>query len=194
MLRAIGSKRRAVDRGCGLIRRIVKFLLIAVVLALAGCTAGVQTYSAPEHSSRGLNPEDLRSGGIAFLTPSSITGHEEDKQALAVAFASALREQRTDVRVVPLSDTIGAVNRAGLGAAYRAMYADYRDSALLDAATIQKVAKAAGVRYLAQLKLASVGQGARGRFSALGFSILNTQYAQVRVFLQIWDANDGSVV
>jgi len=176
----------------------VKFLLTAsftaAALALAGCTAGVQTHSAPEHDSRGLKPDDLRAGGIAFLTPSSITGHEEDKQALALAFVSALRALRADVRVVPLSDTIGAVNRAGLAKEYRAMYADYRDSALLDSTIIRQVAKAAGVRYLAQLKLASVGQGARGRFSALGFSILNTQYAQVRVFLQIWDATDGSVV
>jgi len=163
-------------------------------LALGGCALGVQSHSAPEHDSRGLKADDLRAGGIAFLTPSSITGHEEDKQALAVAFATALRAQRSDLRVVPLSDTIGAVNRAGLGPAYRSMYADYRDSALLDGATIQKVAKAAGVRYLAQLKLASVGQGARGRFGLFGLSILNTQYAQVRVFLQIWDATDGSVV
>jgi len=198
MPRAVGSKRRAGMGFHGLIPRIVKFLLIALftaaALALAGCSATVQTSSAPEHDSRGLKAEDLRAGGIAFLTPSSITGHEEDKQALAVAFATALRAQRSDVRVVPLSDTIGAVNRAGLGSAYRSMYADYRESALLDASTIQKVAKATGVRYLAQLKLASVGQGARGRFGFFGLSILNTQYAQVRVFLQLWDGNDGSVV
>lgn len=30
-----------------------------------------------------LQPEDLRKGGIAFITPSSITGQEEDKQALS---------------------------------------------------------------------------------------------------------------
>jgi hypothetical protein len=172
---------------------VAAFLTVAA-LALGGCALGVQTHSAPEHDSRGLKADDLRAGGIAFLTPSSITGHEEDKQALAVAFATALRAQRSDVRVVPLSDTIGAVNRAGIAKEYRAMYADYRDSALLDSTVIRQVAKAAGVRYLAQLKLASVGQGARGRFGLFGLSILNTQYAQVRVFLQIWDATDGSVV
>jgi len=153
----------------------------------------VQTHSSPEHDGRSLSAEDLRKGGIGFLTPSSITGHEEDKQALAHAFASALRTQRPDVKVLPLSETIGAVNRAGLAGSYRSMYADYRDSAVFDAALMRQVAKAAGVRYLAQLKLASVDQGARGRFGIFGLSILNTQYARVRVFFQLWDGTDGSI-
>jgi hypothetical protein len=96
--------------------------------------------------------------------------------------------------VLSLPETIGAVNRAGLANAYRTMYADYRDSALFDAPTIKKIADATGVRYLAQLKLSSVEQGARGRFGIFGLSILNTQYARVRVFLQIWDGSNGSVV
>jgi hypothetical protein len=174
--------------------KILQLLALALSLGLAGCSATVQTHSAPEHDSRGLKPDDLKNGGIAFLTPSTITGHEEDKQALAHAFAAALSAERKDVRVVPLSDTIGAVNRANLAGTYRAMYTDYRDSAVFDGAAIRQIAKAANVRYLAQLKLASVGQGARGRFGIFGLSILNTQYAQLRVFLQIWDSTDGSVV
>ncbi len=195
------SKRRAAPRAASPFRGLiagVKILLLAAALAftgaLGGCSLGVQTHSAPEHDNRGLKAGDLPQGGIAFLTPSTITGREEDKQALAHAFAVALREQRTDVRVVALSETIGAVNRAGLAKQYRAMYVDYRDSALLDGPTVRQVAVAADVRYLAQLKLASVEQGARGRFGLLGLSILNTQYAGVRVFLQIWDSTNGSVV
>jgi hypothetical protein len=140
-------------------RPYVKIFLISALCVLAGCAAGVQTHSSPEHDGRALSAEDLRKGGIGFLTPSSITGHEEDKQALAHAFASALRTQRPDVKVLPLSETIGAVNRAGLAGSYRSMYADYRDSAVFDAALMRQIAKAAGVRYLAQLKLASVEQG-----------------------------------
>src|SRR5262252_3631316 len=101
----------------------MKVFLLGALVALAGCAAGVQTHTAPEHDNRGLAAEDLRKGGIAFLTPSSITGHEEDKQALAHAFASQFRTQRADVKVLALSETIGAVNRAGLATAYRSMYA-----------------------------------------------------------------------
>ena len=174
--------------------KVLHLVAAASALLLAACSATVQTHSAPEHDVRGLKAGDLGRGGVAFLTPSSITGHEEDKQALAHAFAAVLRDSRKDVRVLSLPETIGAVNRAGLAGPYRAMYADYRDSALLDGATIRRIADAAGVRYLAQLKLAFVDQGARGRFGIFGLSIFNTQYAQVRVFLQIWDATEGSVV
>lgn len=161
---------------------------------LSSCSSTLQVYSAPEHESRRLSQQDLREGGIAFLTPSTVTGQEEDKQALAYIFAATLRSQRPDIRLVPLSETISAVNRAGLANAYRTMYHDYRDTAVFDGSVMKQIAQAAGARYLAQLKLANMQQGARGRWSLLGLSILNTHYANMRLFFQIWDSADGSIV
>jgi hypothetical protein len=40
-----------------------------------------------------LQSEDLRKGGVAFTTPSSITGQQEDRQALALAFNICCDEQ-----------------------------------------------------------------------------------------------------
>jgi hypothetical protein len=73
------------------------------------------------------------------------------------------------------------------------MYHDYRDTAVLDGKVMRQIAKAAGVRYLAQLKLATMQQGARGRLSLLGLSLLQTQYANMRVFFQVWDSEDGTI-
>ena len=136
----------------------------------------------------------LAEGGLAFLTPSTVTGQEEDKQSLAYMFAATLKTQRPEIRFDALPQTIGAVNRAGLADAYRRMYRDYRDTGVFDSAMLRQVAQAAGVRYLVQLKLANMEQGARGRFSLLGLSLLNTQYANMRVFFQVWDSRDGSIV
>ena len=108
-------------------------------------------------------------------------------------FAATLRSERPDLRVVALPQTLSEVNRAGLAATYRGMYRDYRDTGVFDAAALRKVADAAGARYLAQLKLAEVHQGARGRLSLLGLSLLQTHYANLRVFLQVWDSHDGSI-
>ncbi len=163
------------------------------VLALCGCESSLQKYSMPEHQTLRLSAQDLREGGLAFLTPSTVTGQEEDKQALAYAFASTLKRERTDVRVLGLPDTISAVNRAGLANSYRSMYHDYRDTAVLDGKVMGEIARAAGVRYLAQLKLANMQQGARGRLSLLGLSVLQTQYANMRVFFQVWDSRDGTI-
>jgi hypothetical protein len=167
--------------------------LLACLCVLTSCSQTLQVYSAPEHEARGLQLEALREGGLAFLTPSTVTGQEEDKQTLAYVFAVALKSERPDIRFVPLAETISAVNRAGLAGAYRTLYHEYRDTAVFDGAVMRQIAQAAGARYLAQLKLATMQQGSRGRWSLLGLNLLNTQYANMRVFFQIWDSRDGSI-
>jgi hypothetical protein len=163
------------------------------LLLLQACSTTLQTYSSPQHETRSLSQASLREGGIAFLTPSTITGQEEDKQTLAYLFAATLRTRRPDVKVLPLSETIGAVNRGGLAEVYRSMYRDYRDTAVFDGSLLRRIAQAGGVRYLAQLKLSQMQQGSRGRLGLLGLSILNTQYASIRLSLQVWDSVDGSI-
>ena len=170
--------------------------IVAAALAallLCGCESTLQKYSSPEHQTLRLSGKDLAEGGLAFLTPSTVTGQEEDKQALAYVFANTVKRERKDIRVLGLPETISAVNRAGLATAYRSMYHDYRDTAVLDGKVMGEIARATGVRYLAQLKLANMQQGARGRFGFLGLSLLQTQYANMRVFLQIWDSRDGTI-
>ncbi len=174
------------------LRTPIIFLL--AVLGLAACESSLQVYSNPKHDTLQLAQADLREGGLAFLTPSTVTGQEEDKQTLAYVFASTLQSERPDIKFIPLSRTISAVNRAGLADAYRKMYADYRDTGVFEADMMRRVAQAAGVRFLGQLKLARMEQNSRGRFGVLGLNLLNTQYANMRVFFQVWDSRDGAIV
>ena len=164
------------------------------LIVLAACESTPQIYSNPKHETLQLSQAELREGGLAFLTPSTVTGQEEDKQTLAYVFSSTLQSERPDIRFVPLSSTISAVNSAGLADTYRKMYADYRDTGVFEPATMQRVAQATGVRYLGQLKLARLEQNSRGRFGLLGLNLLNTQYAYMRVFFQVWDSRNGAIV
>ncbi|MDO8320331.1 hypothetical protein [Rhodoferax sp.] len=140
-----------------------------------------------------LQSEDLRNGGIAFITPSSITGQEEDKQALALAFTEVLLKMRPDLRVITLPQTLSAVNRQGLTREYRQMFEDYRLTGIFDRETLQKVANVTKTRYLVQLKLGAFRQESKSRFSMLGLRVLETKTSTIRQFLQIWDSQDGSV-
>jgi hypothetical protein len=169
-------------------------LLLLAVLGLAACESSLQVYSNPKHDTLQLAQADLREGGLAFLTPSTVTGQEEDKQTLAYVFASTLQSERPDIKFIPLARTISAVNRAGLADTYRKMYSDYRDTGVFEADMMRRVAQAAGVRFLGQLKLARMEQSSRGRFGVLGLNLLNTQYANMRVFFQVWDSRDGAIV
>ena len=140
-----------------------------------------------------LQSEDLRNGGIAFITPSSITGQEEDRQALALAFTEVLLKMRPDLRVITLPQTLSAVNRQGLTREYRQMFEDYRLTGIFDRETLQKVANVTKTRYLVQLKLGAFRQESKSRFSMLGLRVLETKTSTIRQFLQIWDSQDGSV-
>jgi hypothetical protein len=165
----------------------------ALCLALAGCY-GTQIFPSLQVQRSGLQPGDLEAGGVAFITPSTVTGLEQETQAVALTFAEVLRRERPAVRVITLADTLGAVNRAGLGNAYKHMYDDYRDTGLFSADVLRKVGGATGTRYVVQLKLQGFEQGSRDRFGIFGFRIVETMYAHIRVFLQVWDSRDSTIV
>ena len=165
---------------------------VALFLALAGCQ-GTQVYPSLQQQLISLRPGDLEASGIAFLTPSTVTGQEQEKQAVALTFADVIKRERHGLRVVTLAETLGAINKAGLADAYKRMYDDYRDTGLLSRDVLKLVGAATGARYLAQLKLQGFGQGAKERFGALGIRIVETQFAHVRLFFQIWDSSDGTI-
>ena len=162
-------------------------------LSLVSACSTTQVHSSQLHSSISLKAGDIRRGGIAFITPSTATGHEQDKQALALAFGDVLMRERPRYRVVTLAQTLSDINRAGLAVQYKQMYQDYQDTGIFDRSTLQQIGHVVGARYLAQLKLAGFSQGSNERFSALGVRLFQTLHANVRMFLQIWDSKDGTI-
>ncbi len=170
----------------------VALLLGTLILSLAGC-GSTQIYPSLQEHRISLRPGDLEASGIAFLTPSTVTGQEQEKQAVAFTFADVIKHERQGLRVVTLAETLGAINKSGLADAYKRMYDDYRDTGLLSGIVLKQIGAATGARYLAQLKLQGFGQGAKERFGTLGLRIVETQYAHVRLFFQIWDSSDGTI-
>jgi hypothetical protein len=170
----------------------MKFALAFFAFVLAGC-ASTQIYPTLQEQRISLSPGDLEAGGVAFITPSTVTGQEQETQGVALSFAQVLKAERPALRVVTLAETLGAVNRAGLAEAYKQMYNDYRDTGLFSADVLRKVGGATGARYVAQLKLQQFEQGSRDRFGVLGIRIVETKYAHIRLFLQVWDSRDSTI-
>ena len=131
-------------------------LAIAGALLLAGCFSA-QIYPTLQKREISLRPGDLEAHGIGFITPSAATGQEEERQAVALVFAEVMQQERKAVRVVPLAQTLGAINKAGLGDAYSRMYNDYRDTGLIKRDILQQVGAAINVRYGAQINVQSFG-------------------------------------
>ncbi len=168
----------------------------ALILAptLSGCSKAPQRFNSLDHKLSGLTRGPLYDSGIAFITPSSVTGQEEEKQAVAFIFADELSKVLPDLNIVHLSETLSAINAAGLADDYRRMYANYKDTGIFDGGTLRRIGEATGTRYLGQLKLAAFQQGSMGRFSVFGLRLIETKYANLRLFFQIWDATTGGIV
>ena len=78
----------------------ITVLLTAVLLA-TGCTRKDQIHSALQHETVALEAGALETHGLAFVTPSASTGLEEDREAIALMFATRLSELRPDIPVSP---------------------------------------------------------------------------------------------
>ena len=166
---------------------------VLLCLLLVACATS-QIESSVEYDDIALEPHDLATHGLGFITPSTVTGKEEDKQTLAFVFARVLQEERPDIPVISLPETLSAINRWGMADEYQQMYVDYRDTGIFKRDALRKVGEATGVRYLAQLKLASFKQKSKARFNLLGLRVFQTQEANIRVFFQIWNSENGAIV
>jgi predicted Zn-dependent protease len=108
-------------------------------------------------------------------------------------FAETLKDQRKNVRVLALAQTLGAIYKAGLADAYRSMYAYHRETGLFRADVLEQIAKATQARYMAHIQVQGFEQYAKERFGIFGLRIVETKSAAVRLFFQVWDSRDGTV-
>lgn len=167
---------------------------IGLLLLLIGCTTvGNQIHPTTLHKNLTLQSGALPQHGVAFLTPSTVTGQEQDQQAVALIFAEHMRAQLPAVRVISLPESLGAINRAGLAPEYRKMVEDYRETGIFPREILTKVGRAIGTRYLIQLKLAAFSQDMRERISIFGVRLFQTLHANIRLYVQIWDAEAGTI-
>ncbi len=166
---------------------------LMVMWLLAGCSTSNRLDSTTQVQNITLESQALKVSGIAFLTPTSITGQEQDNQALALVFAETLNVARPDLRAVPLAETLGAINRAGFTGEYKQMYEDSLLTGIFSRNTLQKVSNVTGVRFLAQLKLGGFRQDSQERWGFLGLRLVETQLTTLRLYLQIWDSENGTI-
>src|ERR1035437_5518023 len=121
-------------------RRLLAVPIIGLAVSIGGCT-GLQSQATTQVGEQKLTMKDLQESGIAFITSSSITGQEEDKQAMAMTFVEVMKKARPDLCIVPQADTLSEINKAGLANDYKRMLEDYSVTGIFGRETLQKVAK-----------------------------------------------------
>jgi hypothetical protein len=169
-------------------------IVSALSLVLGGCANTGQLATDTEVIDFAMDTESFHREGLGFLTPVSATGQEADRVALAIAFADAVDASCDELHVVRLAEVLSAVNQSGLAADYKQMVDDYEATGILERNALQKVGEASGARYLGLLSLGRFSQQTNKRFSIGGMRIFDTKQASIRLSLQIWDSQAGSIV
>ena len=177
-----------------LLRQAVGWLVLLTLVTLVTACGLPQVHSTTRHSVFALSPGDLEKYGVAFITPATVTGQEEEKQTIALDFTDVLKEDRPQVRCVTLPETLSALNKAGFADQYRNMFNDYQQAGIFNREILRKIGEVTQTRYIAQLKLSGFNQRSNDRFSVFGLRVLQTHHAGIRLFLQIWDSQNGAIV
>ena len=73
------------------------------------------------------------------------------------------------------------------------MRVNYQESGLFPKPLLQQIGKAIGTRYVVQLKLAGFEQSFDTRLSIFSLRLLATKYANMRLFMQIWDTETATI-
>ena len=175
-----------------LLRQAVGWLLLIMVMLATACGLP-QVHSTARHSVLSIGPGDLEKYGVAFITPATVTGQEQEKQTIVLDFAEVLKEDRPQIRCVTLPETLSAINKAGLADEYRSMFNDYKQAGIFNKEILRKIGEVTQTRYIAQLNLSGFNQSSNDRFSIFGLRVLQTQQASIRLFLQLWDSQSGVI-
>ena len=176
-------------------KRIVQVTLVLQFTYLAGCGSTTQITCDLDYRNIGSIAEAaLEQNGVGVLTPSIVTGRETDKQVVGEVLSDALESRLGAMPVVSLVEFLNFVNTAGLAETYAASLEMYDTSGIIPRASIERLGDAAGVRYLAKLSLANFEQNQVERFGIAGVRIISTNRTRIRLFLEIWDSDDGQIV
>jgi hypothetical protein len=174
-------------------KKFVSLVGALTLLGVVGC-AGPFT-QAQFVIDASFRAPDLELDGttVGFVTPSSANG-SEDRWILSDILAETLKEMRKHVTVILPSESLSLINQAGIAREYKEMMKDYQTCGILDRDILAMIGEAVGAQYLVQVKLTSFSQFAAIRLSVLGLRAIDSQTAKIRLFLQIWQTEQGKVV
>jgi len=146
-------------------------------------------WKAPTFDSRSLERQPVVV--LNALTGMSLEGY---RHQVSQSLFLTLTKEKNPLSVLSPQETLGRLNRAGLGKEVSAMTSDYFTSGILDRDTLWKICQTLECRYVLQPSLAAFRQYMDDRLRFFGLRVFQTRVTILRLSLQIWDAHTGEIV
>jgi hypothetical protein len=115
---------------------------------------------------------------------------------LAYMLGDVLHRVAPHLKIVNQQRTVSQINQQGLTPEYTQMRAEAEQSHILNRDSLKKIGAAVGARYVFQPRLAAFTQIMYDRwtFPAFGVVISQTRQSNLRVSVELWDANTGELL
>jgi len=141
-----------------------------------------------------FDPHALDGQPIVILTALTGMGLEGYRHQVSQSLYQTLTKEKNALSVISPQETIGKLNRAGLGKEVTLMTSDYFKSGILDRDTLRKICQTLECGYVFQPSLAAFRQYMDDRLRFFRLRIFQTRVTILRLSLQIWDAQTGEIV
>lgn len=173
--------------------------LLLISLLGTGCASSLYGWQIRTHSRSmppSFSPAVLAQEPVALFGAITLPALRGNEVAVSYYLEEILYKAAPNWKVVPTQELTKRINREGLAGEYAKLRADYELSDILDGGTLRKIAAAIGVRYVFQPRLAAFSQTMTDRFKFPGLDLLLTQTrsSNMRISLQLWDAETGELI
>ena len=167
-------------------------------LIVSGCTPvyTADTYTTSTPRTQSFDTANLASERVAALgliAPANLQGFAP---SLSHALINALTKVQPPIRVIPAYETINIINEAGQGSAqnYADLMAGFASGGILERQRLRVIGTALGSRYLLLPGLAEFNQLVMDKYDVMGLKLVRTRVTTLRLWLQLWDAQTGSIL
>jgi hypothetical protein len=141
-----------------------------------------------------FDPLTLEEQPVAVLNALTSMSLEGYRNQVSQSLFLTLTKEKNPLSVLSPQETIGRLNRAGLGKEVSLMTSDYFKSGILDRDTLRKICQTLECQYVFQPSLAAFRQYMDDRLRFFGLRVFQTRVTILRLSLQIWDAHTGEIV
>jgi hypothetical protein len=170
--------------------------LALLLVLLVGCDPPYlsDTYATSTPKPKSFDTSELVGTPVvvlAFLTPANLQGFGP---TLSHALIGALTQVNPPIRKIPTDETLNRLTDEGLATEYADLRADFARNGILDHQRLRRIGLGLGSRYVLLPGLAQFDESIIDKFEAVGIKLLRNRVTTVRLWLQLWDSENGHIV
>ena len=171
-------------------------LLALLAVLPAGCAAPYlsDTYATSTPKPESFDASELTRSPVAvlaFVTPGNLQGFSP---SLSQALSGALTDVVPPIREISTDETLNRLTDQGLATEHADLLSGFAHNGILERQRLRQIGAKLGSRYVLLPGLAQFDETIIDKFEAAGWKLLRNRVMTLRLWLQLWDSQNGHIV